>query len=422
MTSLSLLVGRLLGLFLLPLASLLLSTPADSFVPVATATTRSVAAGSVHLLLYGRHDIRRSPSSSSSSPFLSGSRRRGGTNDGRSSSSTFEIWHTTQQQLGGPVSSRAALGGGNNAGDDDVDFSSDLAPPPLFATTAAASASAPGAAEERAAERRGRSWILLVDDEEPIRTAVGRLLVDRGYNEVSACEDGSEALRMATSRRTTVPPAASSAIGSPPKDAGDDGDDDGSQIPDCIVSDVRMPGMDGLELLRQVRTHPLLYRVPVVLLTAKGLTQDRIDGYDSGADAYLSKPFAPDELVAVVDSVIERSDAVREGDGSGGGNAAGTVKVDDLKRDLDEIKNLLLNKGGGGVGNGWVEQTNVFLTKEEQEVLELLAQGLMTKEIAAKSYLSTRRIEQLLTRMFRKTGSRNRTELVRWAVSTGNVQ
>ena len=46
----------------------------------------------------------------------------------------------------------------------------------------------------------------------------------------------------------------------------------------------------------------------------------------------------------------------------------------------------------------------------------------MTKEIAAKTELSTRRVEQLLTRMFRKTNAKNRTELVRWAVSTGNVQ
>ena len=83
----------------------------------------------------------------------------------------------------------------------------------------------------------------------------------------------------------------------------------------------------------------------------------------------------------------------------------------------------LLNKGGGGIGmNGYVEQTNVFLAPDEQEILELLCEGLKTKEIAAQTYLSTRRVEQLLTRMFRKTGVKNRTELVRWAVQTGNVR
>jgi DNA-binding NarL/FixJ family response regulator len=142
------------------------------------------------------------------------------------------------------------------------------------------------------------------------------------------------------------------------------------------------------------------------------MTQDRIAGYNAGADAYLPKPFDPDELVAIVDGVIERHETLN------GAN----VQVDDLKRDLDEIKYLLLEKGGGGVGNGWVEQTNIFLAPDEREILELLCQGLMTKEIAARTYLSTRRVEQLLTRMFRKTGVKNRTELVRWAVATGNVQ
>lgn len=270
------------------------------------------------------------------------------------------------------------------------------------------------------AERRATSWIVLVDDEESIRTAVGQLFVDRGYKDVSTCEGGEEALVVALSGGH--PPKSMESDGTPPEDDTVlDGGGGGFRIPSCIISDIRMPGMDGLDLLVRIRNHPILSHVPVVLLTAKGLTQDRIAGYDSGADAYLSKPFAPDELVAIVDNVIERYDTVHIGGDDAATTPQNRVRVDDLKRDLDEIKDLLLNKGGGGVGNGWVEQTNVFLSKDEQEVLELLAQGLMTKEIAARTYLSTRRIEQLLTRMFRKTGSRNRTELVRWAVSTGNV-
>ena len=242
-------------------------------------------------------------------------------------------------------------------------------------------------------KKRSESWVLVVDDEEAIRKAVGQLLFDKGY-QVTACGDGSTALKVALSKRTH---SKGNSI---------------DIIPDCIVSDVRMPGMDGLALLEHIRSHEILCEIPVVLVTAKGMTQDRIAGYDSGADAYLSKPFDPDELVAIVDNVIERHETLN-GD---------KIQVEDLRRDLDEIKNLLLEEGGGGIGNGWVEQTNVFLAPDEREVLELLCKGLMTKEIAAKTNLSTRKVEQLLTRMFRKTEAKNRTELVRWAVSTGNVQ
>jgi len=257
--------------------------------------------------------------------------------------------------------------------------------------------------EEILARRRKNSWILLVDDEEPIRRAVGDFFLDKGY-QVTTCADGADAFKLALGKKVDNTTGKLT-----------------DRVPDCIVSDIRMPVMDGLELLRNIRTNDentILSHVPVVLLSAKGLTQDRIDGYNAGADAYLTKPFSPEELVAIVDNVIQRSDNL----GDENEDLNKSVSANDLIRDLDEIKNLLLNKGGGGIGNGWVEQTNIFLSKDERAVLDHLSRGLMTKEIAAKTHLSTRRIEQLLTGMFRKAGVKNRTELVRWAVSTGNVE
>lgn len=242
-------------------------------------------------------------------------------------------------------------------------------------------------------KERSKRWIVIVDDEEAIRKAVGQYLFDKGY-QVTACADGPTALKVC---KTKI--AGRSAEEEP-------------TVPDLIVSDVRMPGMDGLELLGEIRKDQLLVGIPVVLLTAKGMTQDRIAGFKAGADAYLPKPFDPEELVSIIDNSISRHETLN----------GGTVGVDDLKKDLDEVKYLLLEQGGGGVGNGWVEATNVFLTPNEREVLELLCKGLMTKEIASAAHLSSRRVEQLLTSMFRKTNVKNRTELVRWAVSTGNVQ
>lgn len=243
-------------------------------------------------------------------------------------------------------------------------------------------------------QERSNRWVVVVDDEQSIRQAVGNYLSDQGY-QVTACADAKTALQVVRSKRKF--------------------NQEGVEMirpPDAIVTDIRMPEMDGLELLKQVRADEVLVGVPVILLTAKGLAMDRIAGYKAGADVYLSKPFDPDELLSIIDNCILRHDTLN-GEG---------VLVDDLRRDLDEIKYLLLDKGGGGVGNGWVEATNVFLTPDERKVLEFLCQGLTTKEIAASTFLSTRRVEQLLTTMFRKTELSNRTELVRWAVATGNVQ
>jgi DNA-binding NarL/FixJ family response regulator len=240
-------------------------------------------------------------------------------------------------------------------------------------------------------QERSKRWIVIVDDEEAIRKAMGQHLFEKGY-QVTACSDGQSALKVVRSRQLETSTENS--------------------VPDAIVSDIRMPGMSGLQLLREIREDVHIMGVPVILLTAKGLTQDRIVGYDAGADAYIPKPFDPEELVTILDNVIDRHRTLSED----------KVNINDLKRDLSEIKYMLLEKGGGGVGNGFVEATDVFLTPDEREILELLCQGLINKEIGERTFLSTRRVEQLLSGMFRKANVKNRTELVRWAISTGNVQ
>ena len=75
-------------------------------------------------------------------------------------------------------------------------------------------------------------------------------------------------------------------------------------LPDLIVTDVIMPGLDGYQLLKRVRADPRLCGVPVVLLTARGLSDDRIVGYNAGASAYVSKPFEPEELLSVVNAQL----------------------------------------------------------------------------------------------------------------------
>eukprot|EP00816_Leptocylindrus_hargravesii_P002029 CAMPEP_0196816306 /NCGR_PEP_ID=MMETSP1362-20130617/54576_1 /TAXON_ID=163516 /ORGANISM="Leptocylindrus danicus, Strain CCMP1856" /LENGTH=200 /DNA_ID=CAMNT_0042193575 /DNA_START=356 /DNA_END=961 /DNA_ORIENTATION=- len=182
-------------------------------------------------------------------------------------------------------------------------------------------------------------------------------------------------------------------------------------LPDCIVSDIRMPGKDGIEFLTMLRSHQQLQAVPVILLTAKGMTADRIQGYQAGADAYLTKPFHPEELLAIIDMCIERREFL--------GNQ---ISTEELQEELNDIKYSLLEKGGAGVGDGWVRNTGAVLTLAEQTLLSHLCEGLLNREIAQRMGLSTRTVEGHLTVLYRKAKVSNRTQLVRWAVDTGYVE
>jgi DNA-binding NarL/FixJ family response regulator len=178
-------------------------------------------------------------------------------------------------------------------------------------------------------------------------------------------------------------------------------------IPDAIVSDVRMPGKDGLELLRLIRADERLARVPVVLLTAKGMTADRIAGYKAGANAYLPKPFDPAELLSILDNSIERRKQMANNQKGG---------LLDLKQEMANIKDIMRRNG-----EKVVQKTSVYLTLVEREVLELLCRGYTNKEIAEERGVSITTVNRTIQKLYRVTDTDTRTELVRWAFKTGYV-
>jgi two-component system phosphate regulon response regulator PhoB len=76
--------------------------------------------------------------------------------------------------------------------------------------------------------------------------------------------------------------------------------------PDLVILDIMMPDLSGIQVCRILRADPKLARVPIIFLTAKAEPHDRIEGLESGADDYLSKPFSPKELVLRVESILRR--------------------------------------------------------------------------------------------------------------------
>ncbi|MEE8113892.1 MAG: response regulator [Nitrososphaerales archaeon] len=82
--------------------------------------------------------------------------------------------------------------------------------------------------------------------------------------------------------------------------------------PDLILLDVMMPGINGYETCRRIRANPALRNVKIVMVSAKALVSERLEGYDAGADDYLTKPFDEEELLAKVRVYLSREQMKRE--------------------------------------------------------------------------------------------------------------
>ncbi len=118
--------------------------------------------------------------------------------------------------------------------------------------------------------------ILIVDDDMDTLQLVGTTLEKQDY-EIIAAKDGEQALKLAT-----------------------------EIIPDLILLDLMMPKMDGYEVTRQLRANPATAAIPIIMFTAKAQVEDKVEGLESGADDYLTKPTHPTELVARVKTMLLR--------------------------------------------------------------------------------------------------------------------
>ncbi|MER3514560.1 MAG: hypothetical protein C4310_09380 [Chloroflexota bacterium] len=119
--------------------------------------------------------------------------------------------------------------------------------------------------------------ILIIDDDRDSLTLIGLMLQRQGY-ETATAQSGAQALQMAE-----------------------------AHPPDLILLDVMMPDMDGFEVCRRLRSVPRLAHIPVIMFTAKTLVEDKVAGFEAGADDYLTKPTHPQELSARVKAMLSRA-------------------------------------------------------------------------------------------------------------------
>ncbi|MDZ4770396.1 MAG: response regulator, partial [Chloroflexota bacterium] len=123
--------------------------------------------------------------------------------------------------------------------------------------------------------------ILVVDDDVDSLKLIGLMLQRNGY-EVVAANSGVQALGRAT-----------------------------SETPDLIILDVMMPDMDGYEVCRRLRADTRTRAIPIIMFTAKTMIDDKVAGFEAGADDYLTKPTHPAELAQRVRSILSRNAAQR---------------------------------------------------------------------------------------------------------------
>src|SRR5688572_9976145 len=121
--------------------------------------------------------------------------------------------------------------------------------------------------------------ILIVDDDIDSLKLIGLMLQRQGY-EISAAGAGAQAISKAL-----------------------------AEAPDLIILDVMMPYMDGYEVCRRLRSDPTTQGIPIIMFTAKTMVDDKVTGFEAGADDYLTKPTHPAELASRVKAVLARNTA-----------------------------------------------------------------------------------------------------------------
>ena len=205
--------------------------------------------------------------------------------------------------------------------------------------------------------------LLVVDDEPKLLRAVAVDLKAEGYT-VATARSGAEALISVA-----------------------------QNLPDLVISDIRMPGMDGYQLARKLRENQRTTLIPIIFLTAKDTTADRIEGFRNGVDAYVTKPFEPDELLVIVAGILRR-----------------------IERTHTEIARII---GKAEAEDSDFQFIDEELTESEKRVAAAVARGLTNKEIAGEFGVSVRTVEHHIGHILAKKNFTNRVEIALFVKGQG---
>jgi DNA-binding NarL/FixJ family response regulator len=208
--------------------------------------------------------------------------------------------------------------------------------------------------------------LMLADDHRMLREGLGRSMREQGFDVVGEASDGAEAVSMAQRLR-----------------------------PDVILMDVTMPEMDGVEACRQVRLD--LPGTQVVMLTMHADQEVLASAIRAGASGYLVKDCSTEEIASAVRMAASGETALSP-----------------------QLAASMLNEVRKWDKAAAAEEERV-VTKREEEVLQLIADGCSTPEVAAKLYISQKTVKNHLASIYQKLDARDRTQAVLAAVRMGIV-
>lgn len=202
--------------------------------------------------------------------------------------------------------------------------------------------------------------VLLVDDHQMLREGLARVMVDAGLDVVGQASDGAEGASMAARLK-----------------------------PDVVLMDVTMPVLDGIEATRRIKADTP--EVPVLILTMHGEPGVFRKAIEAGAAGYLVKDASSEEVVEAIRTVASGRTALSPG-----------------------LATAMLDNAGDG--------ENRILTAREEEVLQLIADGLATNEVADRLYISMKTVKNHLASIYQKIDARDRTQAVVNAVRMGIIR